>query len=424
MNYNFKKMYDVIIIGAGAGGLYAAAQMSDNLNVLILDKSSSPGKKLLMSGGGQCNLTHSGDIKDFVSHYGTNGNKIRSVLYRHNNLAVIKFFESIGISLIEREDGKIFPESMKAQEVLYKLLETIKKKGFEIKHNAEVTSIVPLSPDSEIQEGILDECPRYTVFCGEESFHCKNLIIATGGCSYPSTGSDGSMFAILKELGLALVPVKQALVPIFVQNYGYSKLSGISVPQVALTVNNGKKPYLGALLFTHTNLSGPVILKSSRYICTGDKLSINYFPGKSKSEFSKELKSLSNGNNRQIDTVISEYSSKLQNPLSKRFIEVALKGCQGCNFETFPKASLLSGKQIDDIAGKFTCDTFSVSGLGSYNTAMATSGGISLCEINMKNMEAKKYPHLHIIGEALDIDGDTGGYNLQFAFSSAYASCK
>lgn len=405
------KHYDTIIVGAGAAGLYCAARMdrkeAASGSVLLLEKTQKTGTKLLMSGAGQCNLTHGGNIKDFLTHYGEKGARIRTALYGHNNLAVCDFFESLNVILTEREDGKIFPASMDAHEVRDALLAAAKHNGVTLELSADVTSI------EAAESGY-----RVTAADGR-SWSCTSLVIACGGCSYPATGSDGSIFPVLqRDLGIEIVEPVPALTPVFVEGYPFTELSGISFQNAEVTVHPGTKEtrtFTGDLLLTHRNLSGPVILNHSRFMKTGTRLAINYvFPYTIDSILSAMKKEF-NANSKTI-----EHWAAGKFGLPKRFCEVVMKeaGLSG------RKVSTLSGGEMKTAAQKLAADNYVISGLGSFRQAMVTAGGVSLNEISLKTMESKKHAGLYIIGEALDVDGDTGGYNLQFAFASAAAAAK
>ncbi len=400
-----KNIYDVIIIGGGASGLFCASAYGRRVNGLILEKTNFAGKKLLMSGSGQCNITHSGDIKEFIGHYGEKGKKIRSALYKFSNKAVIEFFQEKGVLMMSREDGKVFPEALNAQVVLETLTEGARENGFGIRYEHSVRRIEPLNG-------------KYVIICDgahgkkKSEFQTHKIVVAAGGCSYPSTGSDGSMLQVLRELGLEIIPPRPSLTPIFVQNYPYEELSGISLSPALITVNG--KRVCDDLLLTHRNFSGPGAINISRYVKTGDVLMINYFPGKTFEEIFSDFKQKVTKNSKQTITFLLEY---LGTAIPKRFME---KLCERAGIDPGQKASGLNGSQLRTLAELLTKDTFSVSGTGGFSAAMATAGGVSLDEINLKNMECKKYPGLFIIGETLDVDGDTGGYNLQFAWSSGY----
>lgn len=301
--------------------------------------------------------------------------------------------------------------------------------------------------DAEITE--IQYSPRtllYTVKTKNTTNQTKNLIIAAGGRSYPQTGSDGSILDILKtfeetrDVSLQIVPMRPALVPVYVQEYPYSLLSGLSLSAVGITIhmrgpseNTKEVPYLekreikaiGPLLFTHRGFSGPVVLDNSRYVQPGDTMILNYLPGVPPLEVEKRLKQRLNKNQKHFESVLYEYlnfeASYYNASFSRRFVRIL---CERCNVNSVLKSASIPWSQLREIIHLLTEDRFSVSGVGSYDQAMSTVGGISLEEIDPKTMECKKLPGLYFIGEILDVDGDTGGYNLQFAFSSAYAAGK
>ncbi len=420
-------IYDVIIIGAGAAGLFAGASMPSPVRGLIIEKNSSPGKKLLMSGGGQCNLTQGGSIKDFIPHYGKNGSKIRSILYRFNNQNLVDFFRSKNLSLFEREDGKIFPKSLQSNEVLDCLVDSCLLNGLKFIYSSPVTGISFEKINLAYEDA---SAPIYSIYCGETLYETRKLIVATGGCSYPTSGSDGNFFNILENMGIQINPTKPALVPIHVYDYPFQNLSGISFPKASISIYRDTSERKiadnrDALLLTHTCFSGPAILNISRYARPEDLISINYYPIKSKDQIFKELSKLIVGNKKQLITVLYEYFNKdlFKSPveLPKRFLEVI---CSRCNAESGQKSSQISFQVLKSIANLMTNDTYCIQGLGDYKIAMVTSGGVNLDEVDMKTLESKSYPNLYFVGEVLDIDGDTGGYNLQFAFSSGNLAAK
>ena len=375
-----------------------------------------------MSGSGQCNLTHGGDIKDFLDKYGEHGKKIRKVLYGFNNLSAMSFFEENGLPLFEREDRKVFPKSLSAKDVRELLVTKSKANGFEIKYEQSVTSVQPIEEGNE----------GYKVICGEESFLCHKLIIATGGCSYPTTGSDGSMFKVLDELGMVIVKPRPSIAPIHVQEYPYGELSGISFSPAELSVvkrqNSGEesksknkknqKISCDDLLFTHNSFSGPVAINMARYVSPGDVLCINYIPETNFDEIFVDIKKKVTKNSKQVVNFLIEYK---EGRLPKRFVETL---CKRAGIDDEKKASSLTGSEITELAKLICSDTFSISGTDGFQRAMATAGGVSLDEVNLSTMESKRFPNMYFIGEVLDIDGDTGGYNLQFAWSSGYSASK
>ncbi|MDD6816580.1 MAG: aminoacetone oxidase family FAD-binding enzyme [Firmicutes bacterium] len=433
--------YNTIIVGGGAAGLYAAARLACGRgaegagqarrpglgalgpapSILLLEKTGRLGTKLLMSGAGQCNLTHGGNIKEFLSCYGKNGPRIRTCLYAHNNLAVCEFFESLGVKLTQREDGKIFPASMDAHEVRDALVRTAETGGVCIRTGCGITKIESITY-GEISPAVSCPSARYRLSTMDGTcWECRNLLITSGGCSYPSTGSDGGMFEIIRrDLNLEIVPPVPALTPVFVENYPFTELSGISFPEAGITLRDRETsaPLFsasGSLLLTHRNFSGPVILNNSRSVKNGMGLEINFvFPYTIDNILARMKKEFS-ANPRHIEHWLAESYG-----LPKRFCEAAAREI-GLSVQ---KVSGLSGQQMRKLAETISAWKFTVSGLAGFGQAMVTCGGVSLSELSLKTMEAKNHPGLYLAGEVLDIDGDTGGYNLQFAFASAAAAAR
>ncbi len=408
------KIYDTVIIGAGAAGLYCGCKLTSRpgKETLILEKGKKPGLKLLMAGGGQCNVTHGGSIKDFLNCYGDNGKLIRSALQRHSNLELCGFLESLGVSLYEREDGKIFPRSLDGREVLKALLSKVSENNIEIKSEVEVKDV---RINQEGEEG--GEGQSFTVFsAGGGEFRCRNLVIAAGGCSYPSTGSDGKMLGILRDnLGVKVKAPSPALTSVIPEDYRYGGLRGISFDDVEISLipaEERRKPrkLRGDLLFAAQTLSGPAILNGSRYMRPGDELRVNYVHPTAGPEVIARCRAEFPGNGKSPQVYMSDCLG-----LPKRFAQVLSKRL---NMEN-RKVSQLSGKEIKALAETITEDRFKIKKLSGYNEAMVTAGGVSLDEMDLRRMCLKKHEGLYIIGEILDVDGDTGGYNLQFAYSSA-----
>ena len=402
------KLYDTIVIGAGAAGLFYGALSEPGTDSLIIDHSERPGLKLLISGSGQCNITHDGSIKDFITRYGQNGRYIRSALYSANSLSLIEFLNKNGIKTITREDGKIFPESLKASEILNLLIKKSEANGFPLLLKQNITDIRCDDSDG-----------TYTVSTENSSFKAKKLVIATGGMSYPKTGSDGSLYPLIEKLGIQMTPARPALVPIYTHNYGYKSLSGISFKAVSVRLlenNREVAAATGDILLTHRAFSGPAILDISRYAAQGYELEINYIYPITGQKAADMIKAGFQGNSRELHTYISR-TFKIPDAFAVKLIEDA-------GICPYMKTSCTEGDEIAKIAEALTCHRYAVSGTGSFGEAMVTAGGVSLDEVNLRNMESKKHSNLFFIGEVLDIDGDTGGFNLQFAYSSAMAAVK
>ncbi len=386
--------FETIVIGAGSAGLFFAAnQVSENC--LILEKTEKLGQKLLLSGGGACNVTQAGSIKDFITKYGRNGKEIRKVLYKYNNEFLKRFLESNGIDLIEREDGKIFPKSMKAGQIKDFLEASCKKNNVTIKKSENITKIEVLDNKEFVLNG------RYKT---------HNLVVATGGVSFPKTGSDGEFFLALKELGLNIIEPRESLVPIKIKDYPFSNIEGVVVENCKVKIFDGKTnkkiaEKTDSLLFTNKVLSGPAILNISRYCRVGHKINLCF-------------------TNKKIGIDTSNVKQSILNFLAKEFSmprSLTLELLKLLKIDEIQKASGVAEKTLRPFVEGFD---FEIIGTEGLNKAMATAGGVDIEEIDTSTFESKKIKGLYIIGEALDIDGDTGGYNLQFAFSSAMAAAK
>ena len=400
-----ENIYDCIVIGAGASGLFYAASDSDiardSGRKLILEKTSHPGRKLLMSGNGMCNITHAGPIKDFIGKYGDNGRLIRTCLYKHSNMELMKMMEDIGVPLITREDGKVFPASMKARDVLDALLTAVNNNNWEIRIDSQVTAIHQSEHDKENIDVTLSDGAM---------LRARKLVIATGGASYPSTGSDGTFFDVLsRDLGLDIVTPAPALTPVFVQDFKYEKLAGVSFDDVRITL--GKHVETGPMLITHRGFSGPAVLHISQYVHPGDTMTIGYLPDLTPDELLAKIKSDMPGNKTgAANYIAAEFG------VPKAFAVTLFEHPE-------MKLSSVGMKEIRKAAMTLTGAEYSVSGTGGWNDAMVTRGGVALGWIDLRTMRIKDATcDIRIIGEALDINGNTGGYNLQFAYSSAMAA--
>lgn len=403
-NGEYNVDYECIIIGGGASGLMLAAalDLNDYGRGLILEKTSHPGTKLLMSGGGHCNITHGGMPRDFVQAYGAAGKALRKCLYRFSNRHLISRFAEEGLTLadeagraIDPEDldalsvsGRIFPASGKSADVLDLLIRKSSENGWDLRTDEGV---------SRLEFG---DSKDLTVTTGRShQYTSRNIVIATGGVTLPETGSDGSMFGILESLGISIVHPVPALAPVYVHDYPYSELSGISVPDVTVSIRgaNNAPPVrmTGDMLFTHRGFSGPVILNISRYASAGSELSIDY------------------------SCKLDDLPGRLRRALQDRS-----RGRSG-DIKTSRLTSLLKD------------DRFTISGVG--RNGMVTAGGISLDEIDTKTMMIRKLSgfdsadgscnadpgcRVYVVGEAVDIDGMTGGYNLQMCWSTAYTAAE
>lgn len=381
---------DIAVIGAGASGLMLAANLElDGVRGIVLEGSPRIGSKLLMSGGGRCNITHGGSIKDFVNCYGAAGSALRRCLYRHSNAELAEWFDAHGVELSD-EGGRIFPASMKSRDILDALIGEAASNMWQIETGAKVRSLGKSKDKKDKSEEISGENSDDKSDVWEIALEngctvrTKNTVIASGGITYPETGSDGSVFGMLRGLGVKVSDLRPALASVYVRDYPYPDLAGISLSDVtvtafgsdaALTCKGKAARMKGDILFTHDGLSGPAILNISKYAETGERIRLSY--------------------NRELP----ELPKRMQRVLEDR--------CRGESGDVKTRA----------LASILDHDDFTVAGVDERG--MVTSGGVLLDEIDMKTMQAKRFGGLYVIGEALDADGITGGYNLQMCWSTA-----
>ena len=378
----------------------AASALKLNKKGIILEGTSRLGTKLLMSGGGHCNITHDGSIKNFFGAYGENGKKVRKLLYRHSNEELINLLESEGVAVKSDEDGRVFPASMRSQDILDVFVRRAKRNGWEIRTSAKVSSIKHGGDEFVIKLASGDELT------------CSRVILAGGGITYPGTGSDGSLHEIVKrDLGIEVTLLVPALRPIEVEGYPYAELAGLSIPKVKVTVKrHGKKDasWTGDMLFAHREFTGPAMLAASRASEAGAEILINYVAGNDieRSEHALEIiRSAMKRSGKALHTIAAEELG-----IPKRLAGVLTE----------------RAGSPEKLARLATEDSFKVTDAkADLGKAMVTRGGIPLdkeCGADPKTLELARVPGCYAIGELLDVDGATGGYNLQFAYSSACAA--
>ncbi|TDT72583.1 hypothetical protein EV215_0393 [Hypnocyclicus thermotrophus] len=392
--------FDIIVIGSGPSGLFSAIMLAkNNKKVLIIERNEKIGGKLFIAGSGQCNITHTGNYKDFLEKYGENGKFLKRVLYKFSPQDTIDFFNKNGLKLIKREDGKYFPETFKSIDVINLLLK-------EYKGEYRVKELV-----KEIKK--LEN--EFIVKTDKLEYKSKYVIVATGGKSYKKIGTTGDGYKFAKSFGHQITKIVPALTPIFVNNYIFFDLSGISFKNIEMKILKKNKIYkkvYGDLLFTHKNLSGPIIINNSRNIEKNDFLEFNFV--KTDREI-LENEFIDNQNNKKkIKTILLKYD------IPERFINKILKILD----LEYTKIADLSKENRKKILDMFCNYRFKVSKLDSFEKAMVTKGGIELKELDKNTLESKLIKNLYFVGEVIDIDGDTGGYNIQAAISMGVAAAR
>lgn len=395
------KVYDIVIIGGGAAGLYAAATLSSlnkegaGISALLLEKMHRYGLKIGITGKGRCNLTNTKVWNEFATHIHPKNVFLKNAFYGMSNAATMEFFESIGLPLVVERGDRVFPQSMKATDVPAILEKHILSGGIHMQKNAPVHSVSSL-PDN-----------LFRIEYGESVIvHSRSVIVATGGFSYPTTGSTGDGYGFAKGLGHKISPCFPSLTALIPKNYR-EEYYGISLKNVSLQlVVNGDvvQEEFGDLDFTNGGIEGPIGFKVSR----------------------KGVYNIMNGQKVEVRMDLKPAVSlkQLQERITRELQQIKGNQLKG----VLPK--LLPGKlvplfvaankdlSLENLAAKLKCWVFPVGGYVGYERCVVTAGGVSLQEVSQKTMESKLVKGLYFAGEVLDLDGDTGGYNLQIAFST------
>ena len=398
--------YDVIVVGAGPGGLLTALECAKTYpRVALLEKNNRCGRKLLISGAGKCNITQAGEMQDFFTCYGKNAKFLKHALLTFTNEDLLTFFKKRGLDFVTTEKGKVFPKSMKAQDVLDVLISTCQHRGVDILTQQTVTAV--------------EKQDQFTVHTTQAMYQCQHLVIATGGTTYQQIGTTGDGHTFAKALGHKITPTKPALTPLKIKDYALVDMSGTSFEELTYTLwRDGKKigTYQGDTLLTHSGVSGPGIINHSRDMQKGDVLKLNFVKAPNVEDFKQALtKTLNSDGKVLVKTVVRELN------LTKRFADKILALC---GIEETLKCAELTKVKRQALLTALTEYDMQIKELGGQHVAMVTTGGVSLKEIKPKTMESKKVENLYFVGEVLDIDGDTGGYNIQAAFSMGYVCAK
>ncbi|MDW7670393.1 MAG: NAD(P)/FAD-dependent oxidoreductase [Bacillota bacterium] len=399
--------YDLVIVGAGPGGMMAAVEASvRGLHVLVLEKNDQPGKKLLATGSGQCNLTHMESLKVFLSRYYEKAVFAGKTIRQFTPIDLQTWFEKAGVPLEVTNEGKVFPASRKASDVLQALLRQMNASGSQLRCGVQVQSV-------GFQDG------HWVVAAGEKTFTADYVLIATGGKSYPSLGTTGDGYVMAKRLGHHIEPLRPSLAAVEVNHFQLSDLAGITLPSTHVTHWRGGRKrgtYCDDLLITHDGISGPVILNHVRFFMSGDVLTINLAAPLDAEMYAVQLlEKIGNSGKRLIRSTAS------QDNIPRRLLDrlLLLAGIPG----DLTCASINRG-QRRELVKLITGLPLTISRTKGYETAMATAGGVATVEVSGATMASRLVPGLYFAGEVLDVDGMTGGYNLQFAFSSGYVAAK
>ena len=402
-------MSNVIVVGGGAAGMMAAVFAARNgQNVQLLEKNEKLGKKLFITGKGRCNITNAADIEDLFTAVTSNPKFLYSGFYSFTNQQVIDFFEELGVKTKIERGERVFPVSDHSSDVIAAFSRELKSLGVSVSLHTEVRELL---------------CEQDKV-CGVLLTNGKKMkadavIVATGGISYPSTGSTGDGYRFAKETGHRVTELLPSLVPMEVRQWYAKELQGLSLRNIEIRITDGKKKLyeeFGEMLFTHYGVTGPVILSASSVVGKTLRkkeltLHIDLKPALSEEQLDKRiLREFDANHNKQYkNSIDSLFPAKLK-PVMIELSEI----------EPEKKVNEITKEERQRLVHLIKDFTMTLTGLRSYNEAIITKGGVSVKEIDPGTMESKKMKGLYFAGEVLDLDAMTGGYNLQIAWSTGY----
>lgn len=402
-------MSKVIVIGGGPAGMMAAyAASCQGHAVTVLEQNEKLGKKLFITGKGRCNITNAGDMDNLLANVMSNRKFLYSAFYTFDNEQVLSFFENQGLRTKVERGNRVFPLSDHSSDVIAALSRALKSQNVDIRLHTKVQSLL-----------IRDEAACGVVLSDGKTVEADDVIVATGGISYPSTGSTGDGYRMAKESGHALVECTPSLVPFETKEDWVKDLQGLSLRNVTVSIYHGKKKLyedFGEMLFTHFGVSGPLVLSASGMIkpvqfkqelC----MYIDLKPALDAEQLDKRiLREFDAAMNKQLKNVIGSLMPAKMIP-----VVIRLSG-----IDPDKKVNEVSREERQHLVQLLKRLPLTINGLRGWNEAIITKGGVSVKDINPSTMESKKVSHLFFCGEVLDLDALTGGYNLQIAWSTGY----
>lgn len=403
--------YDIAIIGGGPAGMISAGRAGElGASVVLIEKNKNLGRKLLITGGGRCNITNKeNNPREFISKFGKNGKFLFSAFFRFGVQETINFFEKLNLKTKIEREGKVFPVSDKSQDVLEALIGYLRKSNVKIKLNSEVKEII--KKDNKIKKIIL---------VNNEEITADRFIISSGGKSYPETGSTGNGYEWVKKLGHTTTSLSPSLVPIIVKEKIVEELEGLSLKNVEISVYKENKKIdsrFGEAIFTADGMSGPIIIEMSKKIGQelpkNIKIKIDFKPALDFIKFDQRIQKNFCKDSKKM------FKNSLNDLLPKKLIPVIVKLSK---INPDKKSSFITKEERKKLLHLLKEFTLEIKSLATHKKAIITSGGIKLSEIDQKTMKSKLIDNLYFAGEILDIDGPTGGYNLQVCWTTGYVA--
>ena len=403
-------MAKVIVIGAGPAGIMAAITAAENHKVLLIDGNEKIAKKLFITGKGRCNITNAKDIGDFFDYIPGNPHFLYSALYSFTNNDVIEMIENEGTKLKVERGGRVFPESDKSSDIIKALSKKLSKAKVDIRLNSKVTDVF-------FENDII----KSVEINGSERISADYFIIATGGASYPLTGSSGEGQVLAEKMGHKIIDLKPSLVPVELNGDWFKELMGLTLKNIKLDIldskNKVKYSNQGEMKFTSYGISGPIVLSGSRFIDYKDTYSISIDLKPSLDEKELDLR-IQKDFKKYIN---KDFRNSLDDLLPQKMIPLIIKFSMIDPYKKVNEITKVERKNlvnaIKNIKGK-------VKGLRPLAEAIVTSGGVSTLEIDPSTMKSKIINNLSFAGEVIDIDAFTGGYNVQIALSTGYLAVK
>lgn len=426
-------MSNVIVIGAGAAGMMAAIAAAGNGHqVTVLEKNEKAGKKIYITGKGRCNITNACDVEELFNNVVTNKKFLYSAFYGFTNDDVVAMLNTAGLATKVERGNRVFPVSDRAGDVIAALVRIMKKLGVKLEYDTTVTEIITGTLDktddtADAADGGKCGAAAGAIATTVTGVRCASgkvypadaVIVATGGVSYPTTGSTGDGYEFAQRTGHNVTELSPALVPFNVAEEDVKELQGLALKNSGVTIYDGKKKLyedFGELLFTHFGVSGPTVLSASSYVAKKIKdhplrLVIDLKPGLDTEQLDARVL-------RDFDEFMNKnFNNALDKLLPKSLIPVVIRRS---GIDEYKKVHEISREERMRLIGTIKNLEFTLTGLRGFNEAIITQGGVSVRDIDPSTMESKKVSGLYFAGEVLDLDAVTGGFNLQIAWSTGH----